>query len=197
MTSYMQWLATQNPTVTVEYLRDMLKYLQWQSGENKPWVLKSPLWCGLEPFIVDVFPDANLLMTHRTPHQTVPSMCRLLDTFHAPFSDKKPEYAALRLGLVMGLEQNLKHRQSRPDMKILDIPYPEVTGSSADVATKIYQFCSMTLPEEAVQNIRHWEVANPIHKLGAFKYDQADYQLTPALINKDFASYIEFANHLF
>ena len=46
MSSYMQWFATRNPTITLEYLRDMLKYLQWQSGETKPWVLKSPLWCG-------------------------------------------------------------------------------------------------------------------------------------------------------
>lgn len=30
----------------------------------------------LEPFIVDVFPDTRLFMTHRTPHQTVPSLFR-------------------------------------------------------------------------------------------------------------------------
>ena len=121
LTSYMEWFATQNPAMTVEYLRDMLKYLQWQSGENRPWVLKTPLWCGLEPFLLDVFPDARLIMTHRTPHQTLPSLFRLLDTLHIPFSDKKPEYETSKTGLVMGLEEHLKVRQSRPDMKILDI----------------------------------------------------------------------------
>ena len=190
MSSYMQWLATQNPTITVEYL-------QWQSGENKPWVLKSPLWCGLEPFIVDVFPDARLLMTHRTPHKTVPSRCRLLDTFHAPFSDKPPEYETLRMGLAMGMEQHLKNRQSRPDIQILDIPYAEVTGPSEDGATKVYEFCGLPLGEEALQNIRNWEAANPIHKLGAFTYDPADYQLTPDLINRDFAAYLDFLNRTF
>ena len=114
MTRYLQWFATQHPSVVVEYLRDMLKYLQWQSGENKPWVLKSPLWVGLEPFILDVFPDANLIMTHRNSSQTVPSLCRLLDTFHAPFSNKKPEYEVIKMGLVMGLEQHFKNRESRP-----------------------------------------------------------------------------------
>lgn len=84
----MQWLATQNPTITVEYLRDMLKYLQWQSGENKPRVLKSPLWCGLESFILDVFPDAHLIMTHRSPQQTVPSLFRLLMPFTPPFQTR-------------------------------------------------------------------------------------------------------------
>ena len=197
MTSYLQWFATQNPSVTVEYLRDMLKYLQWQSGENKPWVLKSPLWVGLEPFILDVFPDANLIMTHRNPIQTVPSLCRLLDTFHAPFSNKKPEYEVIKMGLVMGLEQHLKNRESRPDLKILDIPYADITGPSAALCTKIYEFCGIPLRDETAHNVRNWEAANPIHKLGAFKYDPADYQLTPELIKKDFASYIEFANQLF
>ena len=197
MSSYVQWVATQNPTMTLEYLRDMLKYLQWQSGENKPWVLKSPLWVGLEPFVLDVFPDAHLIMTHRSPQQTMPSLFRLLDAFHAPFSDKKPEYEILRMGLAMGLEQHLQNRQSRPDIKILDLSYPEVTGPSDALSTKIYDFCGMPLRDEAVQNIRNWEAANPMHKLGAFTYDMADYQLTPELINKDFASYMEFARHLF
>tara|TARA_R110000787_G_scaffold9353_4_gene32751 strand:+ start:461 stop:1348 length:888 start_codon:yes stop_codon:yes gene_type:complete len=116
MTSYVQWYATQSPTIAVEYLRDMLKYLQWQSGVNKPWVLKSPLWVGLEPFIIDVFPDANLVMTHRDPNQTMPSLFRLLDAFHAPFSDKNPEYEMLRAGLAMGLEQHVMNRKTRPEI---------------------------------------------------------------------------------
>ena len=197
MSSYMQWFATRNPTITLEYLRDMLKYLQWQSGETKPWVLKSPLWCGLEPFIVEVFPDARLLMTHRTPHKTIPSLFRLLDTFHAPFSDKPPEYETLRMGLAMGMEQHLKVRQNRPDIKILDIPYDEVTGPSEAVATKAYDFCGLALRDESLQNIRNWEAANPIHKLGAFAYDPADYQLTQDLIDRDFASYLAFLNRTF
>ena len=197
LTNYMQWLSTQNPIITLEYLRDILKYLQWQSGENKPWVLKSPLWCGLEPFILDVFPDARLLMTHRTPHRTVPSLFRLLETFHAPFSDKKPEYATIRTGLVMGLEEHLKNRQRLPNLNILDIHYDEVTGSSDVVAKKIYQFCGMTLSDETLRNIRNWEAANPIHKLGAFKYDPADYQLTPGLISAEFATYLEFLKMTF
>jgi hypothetical protein len=195
--SYIQWFSTQNPTVTVEYLRDMLKYLQWQSGDDKPWVLKSPLWGGLEPFLMEVFPDAHLLMTHRTPHKTVPSLFRLLDTFHAPFSDKRPEYETLRMGLVMGLEEHLKIRERSTNVKILDIPYGEVTGPSEDVAKKIYHFCGMTLHDKALQNIRNWETANPVHRLGAFTYDQTDYQLTPELINKDFASYLKFLHSTF
>ena len=55
----------------------------------------------------------------------------------------------------------------------------------------------MQLSDETVNNIRQWEAKNPIHKLGAFTYDQTDYQLTPEIINEDFASYIEFAKPLF
>ena len=197
MTSYMQWHATQSPAITVEYLRDMLKYLQWQSGVNKPWVLKNPAWLGLEPFILDVFPDANLVMTHRDPNQTIPSLFRLGDAFYAPFSDKKPEYKMLRAGLVMALEQHMMNRQTRPDIKVLDISYPEVTGPGDALAAKVYDFCGMQFSDATANNIHKWEAKNPIHKLGAFKYDQTDYQLTPELINQDFASYIKFANKLF
>ena len=96
-----------------------------------------------------------------------------------------------------GMEQHLKNRQSRPDIHILDIPYAEVTGPSEDAATKVYEFCGLPLGEEVLQNIRNWEAANPIRKLGAFTYDPADYQLTPDLINRDFASYLDFLNSTF
>ena len=101
------------------------------------------------------------------------------------------------MGLAMGMEQHLKVRQSRPDIKILDIPYDEVTGPSEAVATKAYDFCGLALRDESLQNIRNWEAANPIHKLGAFAYDPADYQLTQDLIDRDFASYLAFLNRTF
>jgi hypothetical protein len=103
----------------------------------------------------------------------------------------------LKMGLAMGLEEHLKVRQSRPDINILDIAYDEVTGPSDDIATKIYNFCGMPLRNEALQNIRNWEAANLINKLGAFTYNQVDYQLTPELIDKDFGPYMKFASHLF
>lgn len=55
----------------------------------------------------------------------------------------------------------------------------------------------MPLRIEALQNIRNWEAANLINKLGAFTYNQVDYQLTPELIDKDFGPYMKFAGHLF
>ena len=88
-------------------------------------------------------------------------------------------------------------RQTRPDIKALDISYSEVTGPGDALAAKVYDFCGIQLSDEAVSNIHKWEAKNPIHKLGAFKYDQTDYHLTPELFNQDFASYIEFENQLF
>ena len=70
-------------------------------------------------------------------------------------------------------------------------------GPGDVLAAKVYDFCGIQFSDETVNNIHKWEAANPIHKLGAFKYDQTDYQLTPEIINQDFASYIEFANKLF
>ena len=175
----------------------LLKYLQWQSGVNKPWVLKNPAWLGLEPFIVDVFPHANLVMTHRHPNQTIPSTFYLLDAFHAPFSDKPPEYEMLCAGLAMGLEQHVINRQTRRDIKILDISYPEITGPGDALAAKVYDPCGIQFSDETVNDIRKWEAENPIHKLSAFTYDQTDYQLRTEIINQDFASHIKIANKLF
>ncbi len=103
----------------------------------------------------------------------------------------------IKAGLVMGLEENLRVRQRLPAMNILDIHYRGIIGASAELAAKIYQFFDMPLRDESVQNMRHWEASNPIHKLGTFRYDMADYQLTPTGLNRDFAAYHKFLRSTF
>ena len=49
----------------------VLQLLQQQGGEEKRWTLKCPVHLGLLEFLVEGFPDARVVWTHREPKQAV------------------------------------------------------------------------------------------------------------------------------
>ena len=54
----------EDQTPRYEYMRDVLKVLQWQHGPNR-WVLKSPQHLEQLGPLMATFPDATIVMTHR------------------------------------------------------------------------------------------------------------------------------------
>jgi len=196
--SYMQWLAGQDLTAQFTYLRDLLKYLQWQGlqSEERRWVLKCPLYFGLEPLLLSVFPDACLVMTHRHPSATIPSSCRLLETFHMPFTHAPIDPKAFFEGTVAQINQHLQIRRMHDDIRILDLPFLQIVQEPLTVAGKVYNHCGVELRAEAKQKILEWDNNNPQNKQGVHKYSLADFGFTESDIEEGFKDYIDLISRL-
>lgn len=189
--SFLQWLTTQDMSRQFTHLRDTLKYLQWQGLQdpNKRWVLKCPLYFGLEPLLLQIFPDACLVMTHREPVQTIPSTCKLLQTYHQPFTEPVLAYPQLMQGLAMQMDVHLSHRETISELQFLDIYYRELIDNSVAVVKKVYAHAGMDFTSATQQSIEQWEQDNPQNKKGAFKYALADYGFSAEDINQHFQHY--------
>ncbi len=59
------------------YLLKVLKVLQWLRGGRR-WVLKTPQHLEQFPALVDTFPDATFVVTHRDPVSVITSMVTML-----------------------------------------------------------------------------------------------------------------------
>lgn len=189
---YIGWMAGKPPTILFEFLRDTLKYLQWQ-GQAVPgrkWLLKAPTYYGLEEAILHVFPDADFVMTHRTPLKTVPSSCRLIDLFRIPFSTAPVDIPALLGGFVMMMDLHIQNREKLANLRILDLRFEEVTRSMAECAARIYAHAGMEFTDASRQRIAGWEAANPQHVKGGFTYAIEDYGLDEATLRETFANYL-------
>jgi hypothetical protein len=197
--SYLGWLATQDMAAQFEYLRDVLKYLQWQGlgRADRRWVLKSPLYTGLERNLLQVFPDACLVMTHREPVSVMASGLRLMDLFHQPFTALAPDYAGCLAGMAGAAAQHLANRTALPAMKSLDVDFRQLTGDVAPVLRQIYRFIGLTLRPDVLQAMLDWNRAHPPHRHGKFVYDLADYHFTSAQVEEMFADYIMFLERAF
>jgi len=68
--------------------KKILQLLSYQTGEEKnpkKWMLKCPIHLFYVKEISKVFPDAQLLWTHRHPISAVPSLCSLIKAFHSVY----------------------------------------------------------------------------------------------------------------
>jgi hypothetical protein len=77
MPTWRDHFKAEDQTPSYEYLRTMLKVLQWIRGGHR-WVLKSPQ--HLEQFgpLMSTFPDATFVVTHRDPASVAVSMATMI-----------------------------------------------------------------------------------------------------------------------
>jgi Sulfotransferase family len=200
--SYMQWVMGQDMVAQLSDLKQWIKYLQWQffDEDDRPWVLKNPLYSGLEPLLAQVFPGAVMVATHRDPAARVASSAGLTFNFKKAYSDvdRTEEVGPGMVELMANFaNQYVAGRDAYPDVKILDIGYRELTRDSEDVVRKIYHFAGRPLPEKILANVAAWEEKNRQHKHGVYKYSLEQYGITKEVILDKFKVYNErFADYL-
>ncbi len=190
---YAQWLAGKPRSILFEFLRDVLKYLQWQglASPEKPWLLKSPNYNGHEPTIRKIFPGARFVVANRSPLQTLASMCKLVQCFRQAYGRPDTDSALIIEGNFRGMEAHLANRRKHPDLPILDVRFEDVVGAFAATIQRIYDHAGMTLTEEARERIVAWNAGNTMHKLGEFRYTLADAGFEEAVIRQRMASYFD------
>lgn len=97
--SYTRWLDQQDQRPVYTQLKKMLQFLQWQKAQRgepagQRWLLKAPQHLHTLHLLLDVFPKAQVILTHREPAQTIPSMASMAHTLWQMYSDNPDPKAA-------------------------------------------------------------------------------------------------------
>jgi hypothetical protein len=196
--SYARWLGEQPATVELEFLRDALKYLQWQglASADRTWLLKSPSYSSSELEILNVFPDARFVMAHRSPLQTLPSMCKLVAHFRRAYGTSTPDAKALFEHAAWTLDAQQVIRRSHPDLPLLDVRFEDVVDDLPDVIERVYAHVGLTLTDSACNDMLRWDAENAMHKYGTFAYSLDEVGLDEQDIRKRMNGYFAFLDQL-
>lgn len=79
---YAQWLRNQDLTDAYRFHKRHLQLLQWHCRAER-WVLKSAWHLHGLAWLLKVYPDARIIMTHRDPLEALPSFASLVTTLRA------------------------------------------------------------------------------------------------------------------
>ena len=86
MPTYVEWLQQCDMTPAYEWHRLVLQILQ-RRFDRSGWILKSPVHGHSLPVLLDVYPDARIVVTHRDPLAVLGSVTSLIATMRYAHSD--------------------------------------------------------------------------------------------------------------
>jgi hypothetical protein len=195
---YGMWLGQQPPTIEYRFLRDAMQYLQWQglARADRPWLLKSPSYTSCELEILRVFPDARFVMAHRSPLQTLPSMCTLVGHFRRAYGTSTPDAKVLFEHAASSIDAQHAIRRDQPDLPLLDVLFEAIVGDLPGVVERVYAHAGVELTEPARANMLRWDAENAMHKHGAFTYSLDDVGLDEGEICERMSDYLAFLDRL-
>ncbi len=180
--------ADQRPSY--EYLALLVRILDWQRSASR-WLMKSPAHLGHLDLLVEQFPDAVLVWTHRDPLESVASLCSLMDKAISRFVRVDP----LELGdqLVAGVESQLTRametRTRLGEDRFIDVDYRDLLGSPVSTALAVARRAGVGGDPGLAIRLEQYARAHPQNAHGTHTYDLADYGLDPDDLRERFSAY--------
>ncbi|MGD8316529.1 MAG: sulfotransferase [Myxococcales bacterium] len=193
--TYAQWLEQQDHVPAYQALKRMMQYLQWQRpGIGKPtrWVLKTPHHQEYFDPLLEVFPDATIVHTHRDPLKTSPSLFSMLTHLQMIFSDEVDPHrvASHWLHRIENMAtRTMATRDRVQDRGFVDVSYYDLIQDPMPQIARIYQAAGVELTEQAKAAMAASRKVNKQHKYGRHKYSLADFGMTKDDIESRLARY--------
>jgi Sulfotransferase family len=188
---YEDWLETCDMLSAYEYHKRVLKLLQWKFPP-KPWRLKTPAHMQAINSLVEVYPDAQFVMTHRDIAQVIPSLVSLLDACSEMLRERPlPANFASRQAAYWerGLRTTLAYRDSGEEHRFYDLGFAELRPDPMPAMARFYDWLDIELTEEVASRMRAWWEANPADKHGVHTYRPEDYGIDLDQVREQFAFY--------
>jgi hypothetical protein len=194
--SYGKWLADQDFRGAYERHRQLINIIQGDAPPHR-WVLKAPYHLPELHALLQVYPDACIIHTHRDIVETVSSTASLFAVFRSTLSDHVDP-------LVVGAEQVILlhawlHRAmavrdalpARSPARFIDVHFRQLVADPIATVKQIYDALDMELSEEAQGLMQDYLAQEDKDAYGRHVYSPEQFGLDPQEIRERFSDYVE------
>jgi hypothetical protein len=185
------WLERQDHGEAYRFYARVLRYLQWQRPGGT-WVLKTPHHMEHLDALLEVFPDARVLQTHRDPTRVLASFCSMMSHSRGVFSDRVDPHEVGRhwfAKAVRMIERSTAVREADRRGRFCDVHYGRLVADPLGELRRVYEFLGVPLTPAAEDAMRGWLRDNPQHKHGRHRYSLEDFGLERAVVGRAFERY--------
>jgi hypothetical protein len=176
------------------YLSTVLKILQWFRPRER-WVLKSPQHLEQLGPLVETFPDATFVVTHRDPVSVVQSAVTMLCyAARLSYTKTRPEwyleYWTERIRML--LDASVRDRHLLPEDRTVDVLFHEFMGTDFETVERIYDLAGLPMTPGARAEIQRHLEGHQRGKHGRVVYDlRADFGAEPKAVRDGFGFYLD------
>lgn len=189
---YRDWLFQSADTrSTYRYHKRFLQLLQAEAPGV--WNLKMPSHALWLTTLLEVYPDARLVWTHRDPYTATGSFCSLLSLSHQAFMGRVDTQwlgqdcswqAAQHADRIMDAREKIGHE------RIIDVHYGELMRDPVGTTRKLYASLGDEFTAAAENGMRAWLADNPQDKFGKHEYKLTQYGLSVEKLAPMFERYL-------
>lgn len=188
---YWQWLQSRDLTAGYEAQRQLLQHLQ-SHDRGDHWLLKTPSHLMWLDTLLDVFPDALLVHTHRDPTTVLASVSSLMFHFRSAMCDGLDPHAIGREQLdawTWALDRTMAVRERLPADRVVDVQFRDTVTDPVGTVTGVYEHFGLDVGDDVRAGVRAYLHDNPRDKHGSHDYSLRDFGLTEGEVRERFATY--------
>jgi hypothetical protein len=193
---YEAWIDHADLRPAYHFHRRFLQHLQWRCP-GAQWVLKSPAHLSGLDALLETYPDAGIIQTHRDPLVAIPSLASLRTVLQGAFSD---HVYPLRIGLettrhwAQVLEHAIQFRRLHPaaHSRFCDVHYQALIRDPIGTMQRIYTFFGRSLSQEAEACMQRYLAQHSQHRYGEHRYTLAQFGLDPAEETRRYTAYRDY-----
>ncbi|MEZ4331674.1 MAG: sulfotransferase [Myxococcota bacterium] len=191
--TYQTWLDACDHAPIYRLHHDLLRLLHWRRKPER-WVLKSSSHLWTLDALLDAYPDACVVQTHRDPLKVLASFTSLVSTLRRLYSGRAepgrigPQQAGfLAEGLACAVR--FRDRGRLPPEQVYDLQFRDFIADPIERIRDLYRHFGRTLSAEASERMRRYLAAHPGDQYGPHRYRFADTSLDPSVERRRFADY--------
>jgi hypothetical protein len=193
--SYAQWCEDEDPVPAYRHMANLLRLIGWSQQESslRPWILKTPQHMLDLPALLEVFPDARLIFTHRDPKQFVASAASLAWNQQIIYSDHCDAARTGREWLGKTATMIERMRSSRdliPANRMIDIQYEDMESDWRGTMERVYRFLGLDMAP-AIPAMQRYLDRSARLKRRPHRYSLEQFGLRENEVSERFADYTE------
>lgn len=153
----------------MNFYRNVVKRQLYINGDNKIHLSKNPTYCGRVEALIEAFPDARFVLLYRNPHETIPSLLKLLHVSWKLQGNQSPERIEKSTREMVNLSfESYMHPldvlNRHPDTRYAIIDYRELTTIPKATIEKVYADLGMALGNDYLQFLTDAESKSRKHE---------------------------------
>jgi len=194
--SYRAWHESRDKRPAYEYHRRFLQHLQWRTPGTH-WVLKAPSHLFTLETLMQIYPDARIVITHRDPLKVLPSCASFTEVLRGSFTDfvdrKNLGIEIARhweKGARLAVEFTQRSRDSQE--RFFNVQYADLLREPMAVVRQIYRHFDMELKSESETAMLSFLAENPQNRHGVHHYSLEKYGLDRGSETRSFKFYRDF-----
>ncbi|CAF1031339.1 unnamed protein product [Adineta steineri] len=197
------WLLEElNKDFAYDYHEVFLRMLNSVDAPRSHWVLKAPVHCFKQDTILQHYPNAAIIVTHRCLDEVLPSLCSTAWSLGSIYLDKRDaasrntikkqtlQFIDKAVECMVEFRTRLDRMHDQKRKNLFDVAYNDLMEQPIATVRRIYDYFGLRWSDEFEGAMQAWLSNNPQGKQGRHSYSLVDCELTHEDIETRYTDYI-------